>query len=69
TVVKLTLNGAGATGLDTLPQMQLTGADGHPHEYEPTSVVPSNAYSIGYTIFTCKVCGYFYYGDFTQPAA
>ncbi|MEG2931603.1 MAG: PASTA domain-containing protein [Ruthenibacterium sp.] len=67
TTVKLTLNGAGATGLDTLPQMQITGADGHTHEYEPTSVVASNAYSIGYTIFTCKVCGYFYYGDFTQP--
>ena len=67
TKVVLTLNGAGATGLDTLPVMQITGADGHLHEYEASQIVPSNEYSIGYTVFVCKVCGYFYYGDFTQP--
>lgn len=64
--VTLTFGGE-ATGLDALPQYQEIGADGHRHEYAAVSVVPSNEYSIGYTIFACSQCGYFYYGDYTMP--
>lgn len=64
--VTLTFGGE-ATGLDALPQYQEIGADGHRHEYAAVSVVASNEYSIGYTIFACSQCGYFYYGDYTMP--
>lgn len=64
--VTLTFGGE-ATGLDALPQYQEIGADGHRHEYAAVSVVASNEYSVGYTIFSCSQCGYFYYGDYTMP--
>lgn len=69
--VTITLDGvgAGATGLDALPEKQITGADGHVHEYVASSVVSPNEYSIGYTVYACSVCNYFYYDDYTSPSA
>ena len=63
--VTLTLENSAATTV--IPEYQDYGADGHKHEYVAAGVVPPNSVSIGYTVYKCTICGYYYYGDFTQP--
>ncbi|MEG2931396.1 MAG: PASTA domain-containing protein, partial [Ruthenibacterium sp.] len=45
---------------------EVMGADGHMHQYV-TQVVAPNSYSIGFTLHTCTICGYYYYDNVKNP--
>ncbi|MEG2287926.1 MAG: PASTA domain-containing protein, partial [Ruthenibacterium sp.] len=45
---------------------EVVGADGHVHQYVAQVVAP-NSYSIGFTMHTCTICGYYYYDNVKNP--
>ncbi|MBQ7172880.1 MAG: choice-of-anchor L domain-containing protein [Clostridia bacterium] len=38
----------------------------HPHDFSVTVVAPTCT-TMGYTVYTCTLCGYFYHADFIEP--